>query len=53
MTYMMGWMCRISGEGGKTYLHRNSHFKDPQFEMIDRYWNEAQKELRWKGNEVV
>jgi len=53
MTYMMGWCCRITGKGGKTYIFRpykNEHCSI--FEKIDRYWNEAWSQLQWKGKEV-
>ena len=49
MTYMMGWCCRITGEGGKVYIFRNSD--DTLFKKIDTCWNEAWTELRWKGKE--
>lgn len=52
MTMQGTWMCRISGEGGKSYLHRDAYDKE-EFKMIDTYWNEAWTELRWKGKEVA
>ena len=45
MTNMMGWCCRITGEGGKTYIFRDSS-KDV-FRKIDTYWNEAGTQLQW------
>jgi len=47
MTYMMGWCCRITGEGGKTYIFRGDS-KD-KFRKIDRYWNEAGTQLQWNA----
>jgi hypothetical protein len=50
MTHMMNWCCRITGEGGKTYIFRpykNEHCSI--FEKIDRYWNEAGTQLQWNA----
>ena len=44
------WHCRITGEGGKVYLSSRSH--DNHYKKIDKYWNEAWTELRWKGKEI-
>lgn len=52
MTYHGNWVCRISGESGKSYLHRDAYDED-YFKKIDTYWNEAWAELRWKGKEVA
>ena len=51
MTHYQGWMCRISGQGGKTYIFRSE--EKEQFKKIDTYWNEAWTKLRWKGKEVA
>jgi len=51
MTHYQGWMCRISGEGGKTYIFRDNNKE--QFKKIDTYWNQAWSILRWKGKEVA
>jgi len=53
MTMEGNWVCRISGVHGKCYLHRENSWDEKNFKMIDTFWNEAQTELRWKGNEVV
>jgi hypothetical protein len=44
-----GWHCRISGEGGKTYLYRDSDYNDDssQYKFIDTCWNEAGTQLQW------
>jgi len=44
-----GWHCRISGEGGKTYLFRDSAYNDDssQYKFIDTCWNEAGTQLQW------
>jgi len=50
MTHMMSWCCRITGEGGKTYIFRP--YKNEYcsiFEKIDRYWNEAGTQLQWNA----
>ena len=49
MTHMMGWCCRITGEGGKTYIFRDNN--ENEFRKIDTCWNEAWTKLRWKGKE--
>ena len=43
------WHCRISGEGGKTYLLRDNGIndEDKKFKEIDTYWNEAGTQLQW------
>lgn len=47
MTYEGNWKCRITGEGGKTYIFREYH---PElFRKIDRYWNEAGSQLQWNS----
>jgi len=44
-----GWHCRISGEGGKTYLFRDSSYNDDSshYKFIDTCWNEAGTQLQW------
>jgi len=44
-----GWHCRISGEGGKTYLLRDSTYNDDSshYKFIDTCWNEAGTQLQW------
>jgi hypothetical protein len=49
MTHTMGWCCRITGEGGKTYIFRDNN--ENEFRKIDTCWNKAWTELRWKGKE--
>tara|TARA_Y100001951_G_C11161189_1_gene194875 strand:- start:43 stop:633 length:591 start_codon:yes stop_codon:yes gene_type:complete len=46
MTNMMTWCCRITGEGGKTYIFRDNN--NDLFKKIDTYWNEAWSKLQWK-----
>tara|TARA_R100001480_G_scaffold49044_2_gene62261 strand:+ start:743 stop:1714 length:972 start_codon:yes stop_codon:yes gene_type:complete len=45
MTNMMNWCCRITGEGGKTYIFRDNNKNE--FRKIDTYWNEAGTQLQW------
>ena len=54
MDHEGSWCCRITGEGGKTYLFRGSDYNDddPHYKFIDTCWNEAGTELRWKGKEI-
>tara|TARA_R110000851_G_C12841762_1_gene541841 strand:- start:32 stop:661 length:630 start_codon:yes stop_codon:yes gene_type:complete len=49
-----GWHCRITGDGGKTYLIRDNGINnaDTNLKSIDKMWNQAWSELRWKGKEV-
>ena len=47
MTNMMGWCCRITGAGGKTYIFRDS--SKNEFRKIDTYWNEAGTQLQWNA----
>jgi|TARA_R100001163_G_scaffold5233_1_gene6399 hypothetical protein len=51
MDHTGGWHCRISGDGGKTYLFRDSQYNDgdPHYKFIDKSWNEAWSKLQWKG----
>ena len=51
MDHMGSWHCRISGDGGKTYLFRGSQYNDgdPHYQFIDKSWNEAWSKLQWKG----
>ena len=47
-----GWHCRISGEGGKTYLFRNNGYhgnEEAQFRFIDKCWNEAGTQVQWNS----
>ena len=54
MDEMGGWHCRITGDGGKTYLIRGNGINnaDTHLKSIDKMWNEAWSELRWKGKEI-
>jgi len=49
MDHRGGWHCRITGEGGKTYIFRNSYgpgtYSD--YQEIDNMWNEAGTQLQW------
>jgi len=46
------WHCRITGEGGKTYLgYRDEN--DSDYKYIDKCWNEAWSRLQWKGKEIA
>ena len=45
------WHCRITGEGGKTYLNYRSG-SESEYNEIDKNWNQAWSALRWKGKEV-
>ena len=49
MDEMGGWHCRITGDGGKTYLIRNSGINDADTHLksIDEMWNEAGTQLQW------
>ncbi len=51
MDHEGSWCCRITGEGGKTYLFRSNDYRyhDSHYKFIDTSWNEAGTELRWKG----
>ena len=54
MDEMGSWHCRITGDGGKTYLVRDRSYNDDDkyYKKIDKYWNEAWSDLRWKGKEI-
>jgi hypothetical protein len=43
------WHCRISGEGGKTYLFRDSAYNNDSshYKFIDTCWNEAGTQVQW------
>jgi hypothetical protein len=45
------WHCRITGEGGKTYLNYRGG-SESEYNEIDKNWNQAWSALRWKGKEV-
>jgi hypothetical protein len=49
MDTMGGWHCRISGDGGKTYLIRDNGINnaDTHLKSIDEMWNEAGTQLQW------
>ena len=44
------WSCRITGDGGKTYLIRGNGINnaDTHLKSIDKMWNEAGTQLQWK-----
>jgi len=45
-----GWHCRITGDGGKTYLTRGNgayNDADTHYKSIDEMWNEAGTQLQW------
>ena len=46
-----GWHCRITGDGGKTYLTRGNgayNDSDTHYKSIDKMWNESWSQLQWK-----
>jgi hypothetical protein len=47
------WCCRITGEGGKTYIFRRNGYDDAdddyEYKFIDKAWNESWSKLQWKG----
>ena len=52
MDHEGSWCCRVTGEGGKTYIFRpDPHYNEhcSTYEKIDTHWNEAGTKLRWKG----
>ena len=51
MDHFGSWECRISGDGGKTYLFRGDKYTDDNkhYKKIDKYWNEAGTQLQWNS----
>ena len=51
MDEMGSWHCRITGDGGKTYLGRGRSYNDDDkyYRKIDKYWNEAGTQLQWNS----
>jgi hypothetical protein len=49
MDTLGGWHCRITGDGGKTYLIRDNGINnaDTHLKSIDEMWNEAGTQLQW------
>ena len=49
MDHQGGWHCRITGEGGKTYIFRDSYGPgtSSDYQEIDTMWNEAGTQLQW------
>ena len=49
MDHLGGWHCRITGEGGKTYIFRGNDYDDDDshYKFIDTCWNEAGTQLQW------
>lgn len=49
MDHQGNWHCRITGEGGKTYIFRDSYGpgKYSDYQFIDHMWNEAGTQLQW------
>ena len=49
MDHQGGWHCRITGEGGKTYIFRDSYGPgtSSDYQEIDNMWNEAGTQLQW------
>ena len=45
------WHCRITGEGGKTYLIRDNGINNANTHLksIDEMWNEAGTQLQWNA----
>jgi len=51
MDHQGGWHCRITGEGGKTYIFRNGYGPETysDYQEIDNMWNEAGTQLQWNA----
>jgi len=49
MDFQGGWHCRITGEGGKTYIFRDGYGRraGSNYQEIDNMWNEAGTQLQW------
>jgi len=49
MDHIGSWHCRITGEGGKTYIFRGNDYNDDDshYKFIDTYWNEAGTQVQW------
>ena len=48
LPYSADWICRISGEVGKSYVFCH----DDQYNYFEKIWNECGSELQWKKNET-